>query len=331
MDEIIKFEHLRQRYDLSEPWLARVIYGREKKFLDAVDDVSFSIERGKTYALVGESGSGKSTIARMAVGLLTPTAGTVKIDGHDLHDSSYTQAEHRKIRQRLQMVFQSPYASLNPRWRVGSILAEPMRVFNLVEGKTAEQDRVEELLTQVGLSASDARRFPHEFSGGQRQRISIARALASKPDFIVCDEPTSALDVSVQAQVLNLMSDLKDEFGLTYLLITHDLTVVRHMADRIGVLYLGRLVEEADPETLFETPRHPYTKMLLDAAPRMDGFGREVPPPTGEIPDPINPPTGCAFHPRCPIAEDVCKIERPVMRSMGSSIAACHLMDQDAP
>lgn len=269
MDEIIKFENLRQRYDLSEPWLARVIYGREKKFLDAVDDVSFSIERGKTYALVGESGSGKSTIARMAVGLLTPTAGTVKIDGHDLHDSSYTQAEHRKIRQRLQMVFQSPYASLNPRWRVGSILAEPMRVFNLVEGKTAEQDRVEELLTQVGLSASDARRFPHEFSGGQRQRISIARALASKPDFIVCDEPTSALDVSVQAQVLNLLKQLQQDLGLTYLFITHDLAVVRVMAHRIGVLKSGQLVEEQNTADLIESPKSEYTQMLIRSAPRI--------------------------------------------------------------
>ena len=269
MDEIIKFENLRQRYDLSEPWLARVIYGHEKKFLDAVDDVSFSIERGKTYALVGESGSGKSTIARMAVGLLTPTGGTVKIDGHDLHDSSFTQAEHRKIRQRLQMVFQSPYASLNPRWRVGSILAEPLRVFGLTDSKEAEQARVEELLTQVGLSASDSRRFPHEFSGGQRQRISIARALASKPDFIVCDEPTSALDVSVQAQVLNLLKQLQQDLGLTYLFITHDLAVVRVMAHRIGVLKSGQLVEEQDTDQLIQSPKSEYTQMLIRSAPRI--------------------------------------------------------------
>ncbi len=269
MDEIIKFENLRQRYDLSEPWLARVIYGHDKKFLDAVDDVSFSIERGKTYALVGESGSGKSTIARMAVGLLTPTGGTVKIDGHDLHDSSFTQAEHRKIRQRLQMVFQSPYASLNPRWRVGSILAEPLRVFGLTDSKEAEQARVEELLTQVGLSASDSRRFPHEFSGGQRQRISIARALASKPDFIVCDEPTSALDVSVQAQVLNLLKQLQQDLGLTYLFITHDLAVVRVMAHRIGVLKSGQLVEEQDTDQLIQSPKSEYTQMLIRSAPRI--------------------------------------------------------------
>ena len=270
MDEFIKFEGLRQRFDLSEPWLARMIYQRPKKFLDAVDNVSFNIERGKTYALVGESGSGKSTIAKMAVGLLTPTEGRVMIDNHDLHDSSHSQAEHRRIRQRLQMVFQSPYASLNPRWRVGSILAEPLRVFGLVDSKTAEQARVEELLLQVGLSASDARRFPHEFSGGQRQRISIARALASKPEFIVCDEPTSALDVSVQAQVLNLLKQLQTDLGLTYLFITHDLAVVRVMAHRIGVLKSGQLVEEQDTAALIESPRSDYTQMLIRSAPRIN-------------------------------------------------------------
>jgi peptide/nickel transport system ATP-binding protein len=185
----------------------------------------------------------------------------------------------------------------------------------------------EKLLEQVGLSVQDAGKFPHEFSGGQRQRICIARALASEPNLIVCDEPTSALDVSVQAQVLNLMSDLKDDFGLTYVLISHDLTVVRHMADRIGVLYLGRLVEEAEPEDLFTTPKHPYTQMLLEAAPQMDGFGREVQPPEGEIPDPINPPPGCAFHPRCPIAQDVCKQKRPEMRNLNGMRVACHLAE----
>ncbi len=269
MDEFIRIEHLNQRFDLSEPLLARVIYRRPKKFLDAVDDVSFGIERGKTYALVGESGSGKSTIARMAVGLLTPTGGRVLIDGQNLHDDSLSVAEQRRIRQRLQMVFQSPYASLNPRWRVGSILAEPLRVFRLVEGPQAERARVDELLEQVGLSASDARRFPHEFSGGQRQRISIARALASKPDFIVCDEPTSALDVSVQAQVLNLLKQLQRDLGLTYLFITHDLAVVRVMAHRIGVLKSGRLVEEQATEKLIESPQSDYTRMLIRSAPRI--------------------------------------------------------------
>ena len=269
MSDFIRVEQLCRRFDLSEPWLVRMISRKPKRFLDAVDNVSFTIERGKTYALVGESGSGKSTIARIAVGLLGPSSGRILIDGHNLHDRELSQAEHRRIRQRLQMVFQSPYASLNPRWRVGNILAEPLRTFSLVDGHQAEQNRVDELLEQVGLSASDARRFPHEFSGGQRQRISIARALASRPDFIVCDEPTSALDVSVQAQVLNLLKELQRDLGLTYLFITHDLAVVRVMAHTIGVLKSGQLVEEQDTATLIESPKSDYTKMLIRSAPRI--------------------------------------------------------------
>ena len=269
MSDFIRVEQLCRRFDLSEPWLVRMIYRRPKRFLNAVDNVSFAIERGKTYALVGESGSGKSTIARIAVGLLGPSSGRILIDGHNLHDRGLSQAEHRRIRQRLQMVFQSPYASLNPRWRVGNILAEPLRTFSLVDGRQAEQNRVDELLEQVGLSASDARRFPHEFSGGQRQRISIARALASRPNFIVCDEPTSALDVSVQAQVLNLLKELQRDLGLTYLFITHDLAVVRVMAHTIGVLKSGQLVEEQDTATLIESPESDYTKMLIRSAPRI--------------------------------------------------------------
>ena len=268
MSDFIRVEQLSRRFDLSEPWLVRMIYRKPRRFLDAVDNVSFAIERGKTYALVGESGSGKSTIARIAVGLLGPSSGRILIDGHNLHDRGLSEAEHRRIRQRLQMVFQSPYASLNPRWRVGNILAEPLRTFSLVDGRQAEQKRVNELLEQVGLSPSDARRFPHEFSGGQRQRISIARALASRPDFIVCDEPTSALDVSVQAQVLNLLKELQRDLGLTYLFITHDLAVVRVMAHTIGVLKSGQLVEEQDTATLIESPKSDYTKMLIRSAPR---------------------------------------------------------------
>ena len=273
MSDFIRVEQLSRRFDLSEPWLVRMIYRKPRRFLDAVDNVSFAIERGKTYALVGESGSGKSTIARIAVGLLGPSSGRILIDGHNLHDRGLSQAEHRRIRQRLQMVFQSPYASLNPRWRVGNILAEPLRTFSLVDGRQAEQKRVNELLEQVGLSASDARRFPHEFSGGQRQRISIARALASRPDFIVCDEPTSALDVSVQAQVLNLLKELQRDLGLTYLFITHDLAVVRVMAHTIGVLKSGQLVEEQDTATLIESPESDYTKMLIRSAPRIRNHG----------------------------------------------------------
>lgn len=258
---------LSRRFDLSDPLFIRLLSFRPKRILHAVSDVSFTIDRGTTYALVGESGSGKSTIARMAVGLLYPSDGSVTIDGIDLNDPTLGENEKQALRRRIQMVFQSPYASLNPRWRVGSILAEPLRAFNLAEGR--ESARVIELLEQVGLSAADAKRFPHEFSGGQRQRISIARALASEPEFIICDEPTSALDVSVQAQVLNLLKQLQRDLGLTYLFITHDLAVVATMASRIGVLQSGKLVEEGDSQTLLANPQTEYTKMLLDAAPRL--------------------------------------------------------------
>ena len=321
MSAYVTVKDLTRTFDVSKPWLNRLLERRGRAILTAVSQVDFEIEEGTTYALVGESGSGKSTIGRMLVGLLRPTNGDVEIEGVNLATETNPDTIAR-IRSNIQMIFQDPYASLNPRWRVRDIITEP------VASTGARVDGLaERLLTQVGLHRSDAAKFPHEFSGGQRQRICIARALASEPRLIVCDEPTSALDVSVQAQVLNLMSDLKAELGLTYLLITHDLTVVRHMADRIGVLYLGRLVEEGAPDTLFSDPKHPYTQMLLEAAPRMDAFGREVDPPQGEIPDPINPPTGCAFHPRCPLATDICKAERPVKRPVGKSLVACHLAD----
>lgn len=318
---LVKVKNLSRVFDVSKPWLNRVIERRSKAFLTAVSEVDFEVEPRSTYALVGESGSGKSTIGKMLVGLLKPTNGVVEIEGIDLA-SETDAAKIDAIRSDIQMIFQDPYASLNPRWRVRDIIVEPVASRG---GNT--EGLAERLLEQVGLSMQDAGKFPHEFSGGQRQRICIARALASEPNLIVCDEPTSALDVSVQAQVLNLMSDLKDDFGLTYVLISHDLTVVRHMADKIGVLYLGRLVEEASPEDLFETPKHPYTQMLLEAAPQMDGFGREVQPPEGEIPDPINPPSGCAFHPRCPIAQEVCKRDRPAMRQINGICVACHLAE----
>lgn len=318
---LVRVKNLSRVFDVSKPWLNRVIERRSKAFLTAVSEVDFDVEPRSTYALVGESGSGKSTIGKMLVGLLKPSSGVVEIEGIDLA-SETDAAKIDAIRSDIQMIFQDPYASLNPRWRVKDIIVEPVASRG---GNT--EGLAERLLEQVGLSVQDAGKFPHEFSGGQRQRICIARALASEPNLIVCDEPTSALDVSVQAQVLNLMSDLKDDFGLTYVLISHDLTVVRHMADKIGVLYLGRLVEEAAPEDLFETPKHPYTQMLLEAAPQMDGFGREVQPPEGEIPDPINPPSGCAFHPRCPIAQDVCKRDRPAMRQINGIRVACHLAE----
>ena len=321
MSAYVTVRRLTRVFDVSKPWLNRMMEGRGKAILTAVSDVDFQVEERTTYALVGESGSGKSTIGRTLVGLLAPTYGDVEVEGVNLATES-DKGIIASVRSNIQMIFQDPYASLNPRWRVRDIIAEP------VASKGGDTyGLAERLLQQVGLHPTDAGKFPHEFSGGQRQRICIARALASQPRLIVCDEPTSALDVSVQAQVLNLMSDLKDELGLTYLLITHDLTVVRHMADRIGVLYLGRLVEESDPRSLFRAPRHPYTKMLLDAAPRMDGFGREAPPPKGEIPDPINPPRGCAFHPRCPIAADICRRERPAMRRLDGSMVACHFAE----
>jgi peptide/nickel transport system ATP-binding protein len=256
-------------FDLSPPWLVRKLTGASTRHLIAVDDVSFSIPRGQTYALVGESGSGKSTIARMVVGLLRPDQGQISVDGHDLNDMSVRLSAHHAVRQKLQMVFQSPYSSLNPRWRVGDILAEPIRAFRLIDGEAEQQRRVKALLDQVGLSASDAGKYPHEFSGGQRQRISIARALASNPAFIVCDEPTSALDVSVQAQVLNLLKQLQRDLGLTYLFISHDMAVVRVMAHHIGVLKNGRLIEEKTASALFSNPEAEYTKTLINSTPRI--------------------------------------------------------------
>ena len=318
---LVSIKNLTRIFDVSKPWLNRVLERREKAFLTAVSDVSFEIEETKVYSLVGESGSGKSTIGKMLVGLLPPSEGSVEIRGVDLARET-DAAKVDAVRADIQMIFQDPFASLNPRWRVRDIIVEPVAARG---GETAGM--AEKLLEQVGLSARDAGKFPHEFSGGQRQRICIARALAAEPKLIVCDEPTSALDVSVQAQVLNLMSDLKDDLGLTYLFISHDLTVVQHISDRVGVLYLGRLVEEASPDELFDAPKHPYTQMLLAAAPQLGSFGRDVPPPKGEIPDPINPPTGCAYHPRCPLAQDICKVERPKMRALRNTKVACHLAE----
>ncbi|WP_425046426.1 ABC transporter ATP-binding protein [Primorskyibacter sp. S87] len=318
---MVSIKNLTRTFDVSKPWLNRLLERLPKQTLTAVSDVSFEIEEKTVYALVGESGSGKSTIGKILVGLLNPSNGTVAVEGVDMA-TEVDKTVLAELRSNIQMIFQDPYASLNPRWRVKDIIVEP------VQAQGGNTDGLaEKLLEQVGLSAEDADKFPHQFSGGQRQRICVARALASNPRLIVCDEPTSALDVSVQAQVLNLMSDLKDDLGLTYLFISHDLTVVRHMADRIGVLYLGQLVEEADPDTLFENPRHPYTQMLLEAAPRINQFGRADDPPQGEIPDPINPPPGCVFNPRCALATDLCRTTRPELRSFGTTRAACHMVE----
>ncbi|MBR3371964.1 MAG: ABC transporter ATP-binding protein [Rhodobacteraceae bacterium] len=323
---LLQVTGLTRYFDVSKPWLNRVLEREEKQFLTAAADVDFEIKRGETFALVGESGSGKSTIAKMIVGLVDPSRGRILFDGQEMRFEQ--GAAMRQLRRRFQMIFQDPFASLNPRWRVGAIIAEPIRTFGIASGADINRE-VGRLLEVVGLSASDAEKFPHEFSGGQRQRIAIARALSSKPEFIVCDEPTSALDVSVQAQILNLMRDLQDEFGLTYLLISHDLSVVRHMANRIGVLYLGRLVEEADAKRLFTEPQHPYTRMLLDAVPDLALSGRRRKPVTGEIPNPINPPSGCTFHPRCPLVEDICKRKIPEVRTTPTGRAACHLLSEN--
>ncbi|MGY6548167.1 MAG: ABC transporter ATP-binding protein [Roseinatronobacter sp.] len=325
-DTLLSVEGLTRHFDVSKPWLNRVLERDEKQYLTAAADVSFTIRRGETFALVGESGSGKSTIAKMIVGLLPPSAGVIRFDGQPMDFNA--GAVMRKLRRRFQMIFQDPFASLNPRWRVGDIIAEPIRTFGLMQGADVMRE-VGRLLDLVGLSALDAAKFPHEFSGGQRQRIAIARALSSRPEFIVCDEPTSALDVSVQAQILNLMRDLQDEFGLTYLLISHDLSVVRHMSNRIGVLYLGRLVEQAEAKALFTAPQHPYTRMLLDAVPDLALSGRRRTPVTGEIPNPINPPSGCTFHPRCPLVADLCRKTAPAPRATVTGTATCHALDPD--
>ena len=272
-DAYLQVANLSRHFDVSDPLVTRLLAGGKKRLLTAVDDVSFSIAKGQTYALVGESGSGKSTIARMIVGLERPDRGRIGIDGRTVFDEVNGQSQDNSLRQKLQMVFQSPYSSLNPRWRVGDILMEPIRAFGLISDPSAQQRRVNELLDQVGLSAADAARYPHEFSGGQRQRISIARAVASNPQFIVCDEPTSALDVSVQAQVLNLLKILQSELQLTYLFISHDMAVVRVMAHRIGVLKDGKLVEENEAGALIETPQQSYTRMLMDSTPRFTGGG----------------------------------------------------------
>ena len=314
---------LAKTFDVSAPWLNRVIERKPRQMLNAVDGVSFEIERGKTLALVGESGCGKSTVARLLVGLYEPTRGGLTFDGQDAH-AAFKSSDAKAMRQRIQMIFQDPYASLNPRWTVDNIIGEPLKEHGLISDAEELKARVADLLQSVGLSPLDMVKYPHQFSGGQRQRISIARALATAPEFLVCDEPTSALDVSVQAQVLNIMKDLQRERGLTYLFISHNLAVVRHVSDRVGVMYLGRLVELADKHSLFGNPQHPYTKMLLDAIPKMHDTGRARTPVQGEVPNPLNPPSGCTFHPRCPQATDICRAERPALRDFKGIKIACH-------
>ena len=325
MMPLVEAKGLTRVFDVSKPWLSRLIDRERKAYLKAVTSVSFSVGKHETVALVGESGSGKSTVARMTVGLLAPTAGTVTIDGIDMWAPA-SASERQKLRRRLQMIFQDPFASLNPRWRVDRIVADPIKAFGLAKDGAEIRHRVGELLTLVGLDPADGAKYPHEFSGGQRQRICIARALSSNPEFLVCDEPTSALDVSVQAQILNLMRDLQDRLGLSYLFISHNLAVVRHMATRIGVMYLGRIVEMAPSAELFAAPRHPYTRLLLDALPDLAMTGRPRRPIEGEIPNPIAPPPGCAFHPRCPWAFEPCRRDVPALMAKDGNgrAAACH-------
>jgi peptide/nickel transport system ATP-binding protein len=324
---LLRLEEVGRDFDVSRPWLNRLLEGVPREILRAVDGVSFEVRRGETLALVGESGCGKSTVARLIVGLYEPSRGRIEFDGVVLTDRR-NRAEVRRVRRRMQMIFQDPYASLNPRWRVREVIAEPLRVLGLASSKAEIEGRVAELLAQVGLAPEDADKYPHEFSGGQRQRISIARALAGRPEFLVCDEPTSALDVSVQAQILNLMTDLQERLGLTYLFISHNLAVVSHIADRIGVMYLGRIVELASAEALFSRPRHPYTRMLLDAVPDLEMTGKARTPVAGEVPNPLAPPAGCAFHPRCPHAAERCRRERPEMRAAGDALVACHAVEE---
>ncbi|SDW49986.1 oligopeptide transport system ATP-binding protein [Albimonas donghaensis] len=301
------------------------LFGRTTGAVQAVTDVSFSVAPGETLAIVGESGCGKSTTGRALLRLLEPDSGAVRLDGEDIIALSPSRLQ--AARRQMQMVFQDPFGSLNPRMNVRETLMEPILLHGVATGAAAEK-RVSELLKTVGLSDYHADRFPHEFSGGQRQRICIARALSTRPRLIVCDEPVSALDVSVQAQIVNLLQDLQKQFGMAYVFISHDLAVVRHIAKRVAVMYLGRVVELADATEIFARPHHPYTRALIAAAPKpVPGavLGREE--VKGDAPSALRPPSGCAFHPRCPMAQDRCRTERPELRRVGGAMAACHFAE----
>ena len=301
------------------PVTSGLIFQRKVADIKAVDDITFEIRKGETLGLVGESGCGKTTTGRCILQLYRPTAGQVIFEGQNLNEMGGN--ELRAMRRQMQIIFQDPYGSLNPRMTCGDIVGEPLIVHKLTSNKGEYRDRVSELLQVVGLNPFMADRYPHEFSGGQRQRIGIARALAVNPSFIVCDEPVSALDVSIQAQVINLLEDLQDQFGLTYLFIAHDLSVVRHISDRVAVMYLGHIVEVADRTELYENPLHPYTQALLSAVPIPDPIieaQRERIILTGDVPSPMNPPEGCVFHTRCPIAVDDCRLEMPELREVST-------------
>jgi peptide/nickel transport system ATP-binding protein len=330
-DALLTLTDVARTFDVSPPWLDRVLERKPRALLKAVDGVSLSIARGETLGLVGESGCGKSTVAKLIVGLHAPTRGTIEFDGAMLAGAGQGDgAVQRAARHGMQMIFQDPYASLNPRWRVADVIAEPIRALAPGTSKAEIDRRVDDLLSQVGLAKADRVKYPHQFSGGQRQRVSIARALSTQPRFLVCDEPTSALDVSVQAQVLNLMRDLQRRMGLTYLFISHNLAVVHHIADRVGVMYLGRIAELAPTRRLFASPQHPYTRMLLAAVPDLAMTGKARTAVAGEVPNPLEPPSGCTFHPRCPFAAARCRREVPALKDVrGGGVVACHAVEED--
>ncbi|SJZ95512.1 ABC transporter ATP-binding protein, partial [Selenihalanaerobacter shriftii] len=300
------------------------LFSKTVNTVKAVDGLNFAVNKGETLGLVGESGCGKSTTGRLLLRLLEPTAGEVKFNNQNIYDLN--KKDMRSLRREMQMIFQDPYASLNPRMTVGDIIGEAMEIHDIAKGKEKEK-QVRELLEKVGLPKQHMRRYPHEFSGGQRQRIGIARALAVDPKIIICDEPVSALDVSIQAQVINLMEDLQKELDLTYIFIAHDLSVVKHISDRVAVMYLGKMVELADKDELYNNSQHPYTKALLSAIPLTDPtIKREKIILKGDVPSPINPPSGCSFHTRCPFAKDICSKEEPELVDRGAGhYAACHL------
>jgi oligopeptide transport system ATP-binding protein len=321
---LVEVENLKKHFPITRG----ILIQRQVGAVRAVDGISFKINHGETLGLVGESGCGKTTAGRTLLGLYPATQGEVHIDGLDVHAAR--GRDQLTIRRKAQIIFQDPFASLNPRWTVSAIVGEPMRVHKLFKNDKERSERVQELLELVGLSSRLVNRFPHEFSGGQRQRIGIARALASEPLFVVCDEPISALDVSIQAQVVNLLEDLQERLGLTYLFIAHDLSMVRHICTRVAVMYLGVIVEMAERDELYENPLHPYTTALLSAVPIADpkkDRQRQRIVLTGDVPSPIDPPSGCRFHPRCPIAADICSQERPEWREAGADhFVACHLV-----